>query len=151
MPVLTIHSRLSPGPAPDLPPWAALPTTPYIQWVNISRQSAFNHQIRGTGPARTMHKNRRATYSVAGVLHWLEGPSSPTADQRIRAFLAMHMRLAMNATGLMPGDAGAGVREALGRLGELSPAELQGVTDALDRVMAKERMKWPKAVSGGKD
>lgn len=144
MPVLTIRSRLSPGPTPNLPPHAALPTTEVIQWLNVSRQSVFNWQIRGTGPARVMHKNRRATYRMADVLHWLEGPSSPTADTRIRAFLKPHMRLAMCATGLMRGAAGAAVRRDLARLDELSSGELKAVCNALDRV----RTPWPKSKVG---
>ena len=146
MPVLTIRSRLSPGPAPNLPPHAALPTTDLIRWLNVSRQSVFNWQIRGTGPARVMHKNRRATYRVADVLHWLEGEGSPTGDDRVRAFVAQHRRLAECATGLMRGEAGAGVRHALGRLDELSGTELDAVCAALDQV----GVPWPKVkLKGG--
>lgn len=144
MPVLTIRSRLSPGPAPNLPPHAALPTTDLIRWLNVSRQSVFNWQIRGTGPARVMHKNRRATYRMADVMAWLEGEGSPNGDDRVRAFLAGHMKLALCATGLMRGEAGAGVRDALARLDELSGAELGAVCAALDRV----GVPWPKARGG---
>ena len=140
MPVLTIHSRLNPGPAPNLPPHAALPTTGVIQWLNISRQSIYNWQIRGTGPVRVMQKNRRATYRVANVLEWLN-PGGPPADALIRAFLEAHMRLALAATGLIRGEAGGAVRRDLGRLQDLAGAELQAVCNALDRV----RCPWPKS------
>jgi len=63
-----------------------------------------------------------------------------TADDRIRAFLGEHMRLAMCATGLMKPEAGAGVRRALAGLAGLSGAELEAVCAALDRV----RTPWPK-------
>ncbi len=77
---------------------------------------------------------------MADVLAWLEGPASPTAEDRIRAFLAHHMRLAMCATGLMQAEAGAGVRRALARLDELSGAELEAVRAALEKVQTP----WPK-------
>ena len=149
MPVLTIRSRLSPGPVPNLPPHTSLPTTDVIQWLNVSRQSVFNWQIRGTGPARTMHRNRRATYRIADVLHWLEGEGSPSADARIRAFLAQHMRLAMSATSLMRDEVGEAARRVLASLEEASGAELQAAGEALDRVLARERLPWPKAAAVG--
>lgn len=70
--------------------------------------------------------------------------TAPTADQRIRAFLGAHMRLALCATAMVPGAGGAGVRRALARLDELSGAELSAVTDFLDRV----RCPWPRAKGG---
>ena len=151
MPVLTIHDRLNPGPAPDVPPQAALPTTEFIQWMNISRTSAGNWVIRGTGPARTMHKNRRATYRVADVLHWLEGEGSPTGDARVKAFIGARRPFALCLTALMPGGAGEAARASLMKLEGLGGVELAALTAALDRVVARERMKWPKAVSVGKD
>lgn len=112
-------------------------------------QTAYNWHVRRSGPPRSMSRSRRASYRWADVAHWLEGEASPSADHRIRAFLAQHMRLAMCATGLMQGEAGAGVRRALARLDEMSGAELEAVCAALDRVFARERLTWPKAAAVG--
>lgn len=63
-----------------------------------------------------------------------------TADQRIKSFLTLHLRLATCSTGLMRGNAGEAVRRDLARLDELSPAELNRMCNELDRV----GVPWPK-------
>ena len=98
MPIATNRERLSPGPMPFAPPWQAKTTRELVDVLGVTLQSAYNWQVQRSGPPRTMSRSRRASYRWGDVLHWLEGPSSSTADQRIRAFLAAHMRLAMCAT-----------------------------------------------------
>ena len=136
-----VKERLALHPLPSVPPQTRWSTREFVKRLGRTPQSAYNWAFLGSGPPRTMGRNRRGSYRVADVLFWLEGPASPSAEDRIRAFLAQHMRLAMHATGLMKAEAGAGVRDGLARLDALSGGELEAVCDALDRV----RTPWPKA------
>ena len=147
MPIATNRERLPRGLTPGGMPWQGGTTREVCDVLGVTLQSAYNWQVRRSGPPRTMSRSRRASYRWGDVWHWLEGEGSATADQRIRTFLEAHIRLAMCATGLMRGEAGAGVRRALARLGELSGEELEIVCMELDRV----GVPWPKAVSVGED
>ena len=144
MPIATNRERLSPGPTPPGPPWRKLTTRELVDWLGVTLQSLYNWNVRRSGPPRTMDRSRRTHYRLIDVVSWLEGPTSPTADQRCRAYLRTHLRLATCATALLPGGAGGGIRRALARLDELSGAELSAVTDALERV----KCPWPKAKGG---
>lgn len=73
MPIATNRERLSPGPTPDGPPWRKLTTRELVDWLGVTLQSAYNWNVRRSGPPRTMNRSRRAAYRLVDVQLWLEG------------------------------------------------------------------------------
>ena len=72
MPIATNRSRLTPGPTPEGPPWRKLTTRELVDWLGVTLQSAYNWQVRRSGPPRTMNRSRRAAYRLVDVHIWLE-------------------------------------------------------------------------------
>jgi hypothetical protein len=133
MPILTNRERLTPGPAPNRPPWVELTTRELTDWLHVSLQACYIWETRRSGPPRHMRKNRRAAYRLGDVLHWLEGPASPTAQDRIKTYLGAHWRGIALASEAMPPPVQSMVRAALVRVPELTSAEIAQLSSALVR------------------
>ena len=127
---------LSPGPTPNVLLWCYLTSHDMVKWLNVSHQSLWNWGQRSSGPQRKQGKNRRVLYRFADVLHWIERPSSPTGDDRIRAWLAANQRVAALATWDMRPDAAQAAQRALVRLEIISGAQLEALCASLDKVRA---------------
>ena len=148
MPHRTNRERLSPGPAPNLPPWHHLATRDLAEWLGVSLQAIYVWQIRRTGPKRTMTRKGRAQYRLADVQFWLDGPASLPPEERTRAFLQANERRAALATLDMPTEMAARVRRLLVRLPSLTTAELEELVAALDRARAFGPKPMAAGVSG---
>jgi len=104
-----------------------------MDWLNVSAQSTYNWAARRTGPPRRMTKGQRSEYRLADALHWLEGVTSPSADQRIRTYIASHEAEAARATVEMAPEIGQWIRTSIVRLPSLTTAELDRLCSTLDR------------------
>lgn len=133
---LTNLRRLDAGPPPTVLLWCYLTSHDLVKWLRVSHQTLWNWGQRSSGPPRRQGENRRVLYRFADVLHWMEGPASPTGATRIRSFLAANERGAALATWDMRPDAARVAQRALVRVEAISEAELDALCMALDKVRA---------------